>query len=481
MRKAYDTFLQCEVSADLAVKGGSFESYRYECAHCGEEVRLAAVNSGSMATHFRHRSGNGDVECEFYLGQYVTFSTDVRSRKSKNERVEFYFDINTKIFYIGIKFSEADISEYEQHSATLELRESALTEAFYSLRISRSHFDPDSQRLIPLDKFSYSYCVSNTLESVTRKYEVFRNSASKAPSFFKVQVGDGDNRSKLVRSSTLYTHISYFMIYNVQNRYCDPMSDRLPSEITVHSSVEFETMGRLFCGKVVYINSKTSQINSLLSSWGYQLEASETLTLLWPPSTLLDDTLLIGSDSAYLYSSFELQAHGNINLYSGDIKKIADGLSRVAVQSRTKVYKKNAELILEKCEQASDGFAVILVNRKMSRICVVKDDDSTYLFNHSGVSPLCKGTPVYLTPKSQVRQYTSGYLNETVAPPEQMNLTGQGLLQDLLMYYKRREAFRWEDYESIDLSHTAFQYIEACERFGLINSAAKQLIEEGKI
>ena len=37
------------------------------------------------------------------------------------------------------------------------------------------------------------------------------------------------------------------------------------------------------------------------------------LTLLWPPAIELEDMSLIYSDTAYLYSTFELQAHGNIN------------------------------------------------------------------------------------------------------------------------------------------------------------------------
>ena len=90
MRKAYDTFLQSEVSADLAAQSGGLEQYRYECAHCGEEVRLAAAGSVSMVAHFRHRSGNNDVDCEKYLGQYGAISIDSRSRKSRNERAEFY-------------------------------------------------------------------------------------------------------------------------------------------------------------------------------------------------------------------------------------------------------------------------------------------------------------------------------------------------------------------------------------------------------
>ena len=76
MRKAYDTFLQSEVSADLAATSGGLEPYRYECAHCGEEVRLAAAGSISMVAHFRHRSGNNDVGCENYLGQYGAIGSD---------------------------------------------------------------------------------------------------------------------------------------------------------------------------------------------------------------------------------------------------------------------------------------------------------------------------------------------------------------------------------------------------------------------
>jgi len=69
MLKAYDTMLQSEVPADLAAQSGGFEPYRYECACCGEEVYIAAAYSTSMVPHFRHRSGNNDVECENYLGQ----------------------------------------------------------------------------------------------------------------------------------------------------------------------------------------------------------------------------------------------------------------------------------------------------------------------------------------------------------------------------------------------------------------------------
>lgn len=478
MRKAYDTFLQSEVSADLATKAGSFEPYRYECAHCGEEVRFAAVGSNSMVPHFRHRSGNSDVECEYYLGQYRAFSTDARSRKSKSERAEFYFDNNTKMFYLGLRLSDDEISDYELRSTTFELRTMPYAAAFYSLRINGRNFSPDVQRMIPIEEFSYNYFLSNTLNDVKRKYEVFNNARNGAPTFLKMQIGDRDYRAKLVRSSVLYTNIPYLVVY--QSQYWVPGNVHLPNEINIESTFKFETMGRKFLGKVLTITSKTAQVDSLLLSWGYQLEFSEELTLLWPPSPLVDESMLVNADSAYLFSTFELQAQGNINAHSQDLKKIADGISKVPVRSRTKVYRKNAELMLEKREQASDSYSAIPVARKVSRTYIVQDD-STFLFNRSGVSHLNKGMAVLLTPESEIRHFTFGYLDGCVTPSSHDALAGDLLLQDLLMHYKRKETFKWDDYESLELSQTAFQYIEYCEKSELINSAAKRFIEEGRI
>jgi hypothetical protein len=88
---------------------------------------------------------------------------------------------------------------------------------------------------------------------------------------------------------------------------------------------------------------------------------------------------------------------------------------------------------------------------------------------------------VLMTPESEVRHYRSGYLDGIVVPPEHSDLFGGVLLQDILVHYKRLESFRRDDYESLDLSQTAFQYIEAGEKSGQINSAAKHFIQAGRI
>ena len=479
MRKAYDTFLQSEVSADLAAKSGGHEPYRYECAHCGEEVRLAAVGSISMVPHFRHRNGNNDVECEKYLGQYGAISVDPRSRKSKNERAEFYFDKNTKMFYLGLRLSDDEINAYEQLTTTFELKASAQERAFLSLHINNRNFGPDVPRMIPIEKFSYNYFLSNTLHGINRKYEVFKNNTEITPTFFKIQGNDIDYKAKLVRSTVLYTNVPYFAAF--QRQYPYEWNLHLPSDIEVEDTFQFETMGRRFLGKVLTIKTKTADIDSLATSWGYQLDASETLTLLWPPAALINETSIIDSNYAFLFSSFELQAHGNINVHSEDIKRITSGLAKVSVNQKIKVYRKNAEIAIDKNEQRSTGFDAISIVQKHDSTYTVPDDSAHFLFCRAGVMPLSKGQSVPLTPGSVIKHFSYGYLDGLVYPLRQSELTGEYLLSDILSHYKRAETFSMEAFDLSALSKVAFQYIEKCRTSGLINSAAKRFIEEGRI
>jgi len=204
------------------------------------------------------------------------------------------------------------------------------------------------------------------------------------------------------------------------------------------------------------------------------------LTLLWPPASLSEDVSLIEADAAYLYSTFELQAHGNINVHSENIMGIDKGITKVAVQPRAKVYKKNAELTLEFYEHESVVLTELPIVHKTASDFQVADN-TAYLFNRSGVLPLSKGAIVKMTPGSEVRHYSSGYLYEVVTPQGLVAISEELLLQDAQIYYKRSEPFVWNDFVSLNLSQIAFQYIEKCEATGLINSAVKNLIKEGRI
>jgi len=400
MLKAYDTFLQSEVSADLAAPNGGLERYRYECARCGEEVLLAAANSKSVAPHFRHRVYNNDVECENYLGQYGIISTDSRSRKSKSERAEFYFDKSTKMFYLGLRLSDDEINAYEQRSTIFEMRTSIREQAFFTLQINNRNFEPDAPRMIPIEKFSDNYFLSNTHNNVKREYGVFKND-SNIPIFFKIHSkNDSNYKAKLVRSEVLYTNVPYFIAFQGQDSI--PWDNRLPIEIMIDGIFRFETMGREFLGMVLTIANKTSKVDDLVSSWGYRLEAAETLALLWPPASLVDDVSIIESNFAFLYSSFELQAYGNINVHSKDIFRLTNGISKVIVEPKIKVFKKNAEAIIKKKEQHPSAFDKVSMMEESASTYTVQDDSAHFIFNRSGAVPLGKGQTVSLAPRSEV-------------------------------------------------------------------------------
>lgn len=480
VQKAYDTILSDYVDAKSAAKGGGFEPYRYKCACCWEEVHLCAADSRNQATHFRHRSGNNNVECENYLGNCNAIISSALSHRNVRDKIEFYFSNSMKLFSIGIKFDADEISAYEQNGASFQVKISYTARPLISIPIRSSRFYPSIPELIPISEFSWEYYVSSSNDSKLHKCELFKKDGNGYlyPSFFKIQAqgDDSDFTAKLVRSDTLYTNTPYLIVFM---HSCHIQS--FQHDVKVGKVIRFKTMGRDFTGTVVVFTQKTARVEQQLGLWKYKLETNETLTLVWPPSSLVNESMLICTDYAYLFSTFELQAHGNINVHSDNIVRLENGISKVPINGRTKIYKKNAELVLEKCKKTSYEYDTISVAQETAKNYVASDD-SAYLFNRSGVSLMSKGMSVLLTHDSEVRHYSYGYLDSMVTVAnDSITLNGDSLLQDILMYYKRTEAFNWADYESLELSHTAFQYIESCEKIGFINSAAKHFIEEGWI
>lgn len=477
MRKAYDTILQSEVSAELAAQNGGFEPYRYECACCGEEVFVAAPYSTRMVAHFRHRSGNNDVECENYLGQYGAISTDSSSRRNNRERVEFYYDSASKTFNLALRFSESEIHGYEQRYVDFEIRAKDSDTPFRVLKINSMNFSPDVPTLIPLDNFSFSYYLSNTLSGVKRKYD-FQNH-DKIPTFFKISGNDNDFKAKLVRSNVLYTNTQYFV--TLQSQYSVPREIQFSKDIEVEQTFRFETMKRNFRGFVLSITSKTPSIDCLLKSWGYKLETSETLTLLWPPAHTIDEVSIITSGYAFIFSTFELQAHGNINVYSEEIMKLSHGIAKVKVKPKTKIFKKNAEIVIDKVVIPVDCYSVITPSKRFVSTFTVPDDGAYYLFNHSGVSPLTNGQVVFLTPNSSIVRYVFNNPVAYIYPCLQKELTGKELLEDILAHYKRMEAFDLNRFSTLLLNETASKYINKCKITGSISPVVIRFIKEGRL
>lgn len=482
MRKAYDIILSDYVDAETAARGEGFEKYRFKCARCWEEVYLCAADSSMQATHFRHRSGNNNVECDNYLGNRHTIIRNALSHQSIRDKIEFYFSSSSKIFSVGIKFNMDEITSYEQKEEKFLLKTSSTASPSISVPINNNRFYPDTSEYIPISEFSWKYYVFTSSVFETVKYEIFRKDKRGFlfPSFFKIQAEGDDNdfRAKFVRSDKLYMNIPYFILFTHPHYTLS-----FENDVQVGKIFRFRTMDRDFIGVVVIFTQKTAKIEEQLKAWGYRLLVNETLTLIWPPSTLVNETMLICKDYAYLFSSFELQAHVNINVHSDDIIKLSDGISKVLINDRTKIYKRNAELVLDKykSEEKPHEYDTIYVKQDMSKKFLALDD-STYFFNHSGIYPMNKGMSVMLTLNSEVRHYSFGYLDSIITlDNDSITLVGDHLIKDIQLYYKRTEKFFWTDYESINISDIAYKYLERCKKVGFINSAVKRFIEEGRI
>jgi len=480
MRKAFDTILFDYVDADDAAKSGGFEPYRFECACCWEEVRLCAADSKSQATHYRHRSGNNNVKCENYLGSRSTVISNALYRKNARDKIDFYFSNETKMFSVGVKFNATEIEEHEKNEASFQIRKASTSKPTISIPIKKSRFLPDVSELIPIDEFSWEYYVSSSTDSKRWRHELFRRGEqySLLPSFFKIHMNDDDDnfRAKLVRSETLYTNTPYLIVFTHQNYTIAFREDsQMGKEIT------FRTMGREFSAVTVTFTNKTQKVEQQLKAWKYNIEVNETLTVLWPPSSQVDDTMRVKTKCAYIFSSFSMQPHGNINVHSEDIVRLGEGISKISINGRTKIHKKNTELLLSCFEDDIREFDDVLLEQETAKEYKATDDAS-YLFDHSGVSPMSKGMVATLTAASEVRHYSFGYLDRIVKLANvSLNKSGEQILCEILMYYKKDEELIWDDMESVDLSATALDYIEACKKAGRINSAAKRFIKEGHI
>lgn len=146
VHKAYDKILQIVVTAQEAAINDGFESDRYICVVCEEEVNVAAANSTERAVHFRHRRGNNNVECEFYLRNSINNSSE---KNRIIESGEVYFDQLNKIFCLGLRFKDNEIEELEKRGVVAKLRSNA-GDIILEIPIRRENFSSETDSFFPL-------------------------------------------------------------------------------------------------------------------------------------------------------------------------------------------------------------------------------------------------------------------------------------------------------------------------------------------
>lgn len=473
MLYAYDTFLQEVVSSELAAQNSADEPYRYECACCGEEVFIAAKYSNSMVAHFRHRSGNNDVDCENYLGKYGLIRVKSESQKRDREKVEYYFNSTTKCFYIGLRFNESEIENYEKENVSLEIRSRKDAEPFFSQKITGASFMPNYAKMVMLETFSPVYFISNSFNPNKRPHIIFRENI---PSFFKIQGEEKEFTAKLVRSEALYTGVRYFVAL-VGGNGAQLKLRKLPG-VKIEQEFDFISMRNHVWASVITIVNKTTEIETIFEQWGYKIDTPESLTLLWPPSYEIDGINFIPTAEAFLSSSFRLQPCGNINIGSESIQVIDANITKIKVDKHIKVLRKNAEIEIS-VQNANLFLKENDVNEQFAEKFIVPKDNRYYLFSDSGIRMLTHGEDVVLPIKSYICEYSNGRLIRTIKAVGDTELTGEDLLIDIMKHYKVSES-----YKSISIDGKPdfmVKYINGCKKIGKINSLVKKYIEEGRL
>ncbi len=472
MHTAFDTLLQTVVTAEKAAVNGDNEAFRYECLCCGEEVFLAAQDSIYKATHFRHKSGNNDKDCELYLGQYGTIPSSY-SRRNKQERVEFYYDNKTKCFSISFTFSEEEISEYEKAGAILEIRESRNSPPFFYTQIDPLVFSEGKPGKFILDKKATPYYISNTLNNKKREYYVFN---CDSPSFFKILSSDPDDEcfsAKWIRSKSIYTGVRYFISWPGRNTAQIKLKN-IP-DVRVEKETQFTTLGRTTVwGMVVSFKDKNPLLDSILSEWGYNLDASENVSLLWPPAYEKNEKLFVTSAKLYLYSTFKFQGLGNINTTDKCISKISDSITMVFMYDPIHILKKNAELEVYN-EPLAPEIQILRASIEETGVFCVPKGNSFFLFSELGTNRLSAGQKIFLTPSTFICEYAGNTLIRLIKLSNHVESDIETKFYEIMSNYWITKEYQ-ETIAGI-FPQSIKDYLERCKSTGRINVAVEQLVK----
>ncbi len=473
MIKAFDTLLQTAVSANIAAANSDNEAFRYECLCCGEEVFLAAQDSVHKATHFRHRSGNNDKDCELYLGQYGMVPSSPSTKNKRQDRVEFYYQHIHKAFYMSFRFNADEISAYETAGTSIEVRSSRHQSPFFTKMINHTNFIDDTPEKFMIEQYATPYYISNTSNNIKREYNLF---GSIGPTFFKIQGEEDDFTAKNIKSMSLYTNVKYFIAWPRQNTAQIKLKNY--PDVKIDEMLQFKTMGNCTVWALVAtFTNKNPQIDSLLQSWGYNLNISEELSLLWPPAFESEDMFIVSAKTAYVFSSFALQASGNTNISSNAIHKVDDYVTKIDIQDKIKILKKNVEMTISSMKFPSEEKALEAQYIFASKF-IVPTEGVFYHYFSGGVERLLPGQIIFLTDMSFVVEYRGNYKHKIIMIPKSTDLPLSEQIRKALLYY--RVSIPYNKFIEDCRTEDTAEYLDKSREEGYINKAVKTIIMEGK-
>lgn len=473
MKEAYDKVLQTIVTAEDAAMNRGFEPYRFECLYCGEEVRIAAPFSTKKGTHFRHLHGNNDTECEEYLGIGAAALSESRNRGAQREVANIIYDSSTNTFKLRVKFSEEELDHYESENASIEIKTSN-NEQIKNIDINHTFFAPNTYTSFILDKYSEYYYIAIDGKN-NRTYSFV---STEQPIFFKIQGDEDDYCAKRLSSFTdtpvIYTGTRY-LIVALSSSAINHLKQTLAHSLK--KSFEINTMkGKMFHAMEIEINQYDSQLEEDLLSFGYRLEKSDSVVLLWPPAFVDNDIVQCISEKMYLYTSFPFHPHCGNNLDTEDIEAFDDNVSIITVDNGVKIIRKSTELEFGIIDSIQPYDEQTLVNRQCERY-MVPEEGTSILFDDDGARCLTPGQTIHMSSKRSICRYQNNTLIEIITPKNEREYSDKEIVAEAEMYYKRTGSCDKESF--FELSEFAQEYLN--DHADNCNLAVMHLIKEGLI
>lgn len=478
MEKAFDAVLQMEIDAATVAKTsyrGYGDKFRYQCLYCGEEVHLAAADSVVKSPHFRHRRGNNDTDCESYLGQPGAVEHYVSLRKYSQDHIEFCFNRNRMTFEIGVSFSREELIEHENNNSVMTVSSSYYMNPFLTVPLNRENFIADGKSYFTVNEFSTVYVISFDSGKARCVYADVMKTPENI-NIYKVKLQDEHCRQQL--NHLLYTDTDYIIIS--ESREVIEGLTAMRNVITIDDIFTFMTENRNFFGFTFSIKRADIDVLDYFQKYGYQIEVSESLGILWPPVMIKNGWVICNQDNLYLRSSFEMIPHGNVNK-DVSVSTIGTDVFKIQIDDEFIVHEKNVDVCIKKdgCIRQQDDIEEPVVT--FSGKYTVPNDNDYFRFDKNGCSRLKAGQTVYLSKKDRIVGYKNGHLRSFVFAPQQGAIDKQQFIDEIIKYHPQSEMFIADEFMDIDADEPILTYLEHCYHNGSINTVVRKYIKEGRI
>lgn len=439
------------------------------CPVCGEQVTFVRASSGARqrVAHFKHISGKKSQECELYVpfsGGYYAVSP--RKIQSAGENLALLVNIKDNFFqfYIGISFSEENLSYYE--SEKTELKISYVSEGRNKTEtrlVNREHFSPNHMEKIPLQSDS-----KNVTIIFNDKSKVI--SCAEGMTYYRVSEMLSDDTSiwarKIEKNSlikSLYVGEQYVLI--------------VPKHAVLreiyHVKKQIRTLP-IYDVYLVEISEYNDNAVNVCKQQGYNLkDVREQFDILWPPVKNNNGIYEVNSGKLYAISNIELEYKENI---SCDKMILEEGVYKIDFNNVLLISSETKEFTYMAVKTQKLPCKPLQVKTVIAQE-ITADNDQYYWFNSKGVQRLSIGQKIKLLPHNLVQQNCKNYPLQRYRCKYE-DVKHVDWISDALKYYKAIEKFTSEDIIYNGQNPYVWQYLRKIKNSGYINCYIKRRILE---